>query len=402
MNKDILLDKEIDINLSEIFSDKYFIYNGADSIEEMNENIEVLKLNRARCYFIELNNQFYAVFFNSFSKEIIIGRNKVFFTRNGRIVESTIKEANIGYAIDHRRVMWITNTMAKELNYMFDSISIFKYATVNSKDYREVKKDIRLSNYIVLLALTFASRFYSEDEVEIMRNYFIHTEELISFLKRTKGAVAIDPFSQEIKFIDGSIGTYSYKRVLETNYYPNMSNNNYSNSNIGFKTIFALEDKNKFSPYRKREWPSMSRYRAMYPEDDSLHAIPDFRDGEHICKWCGKSLPEGKRSYCSVDCRIDFGRAVNVERGASLPYMIMCRDRFICQICGKDMAVINSYGMKIPISRLSERPDKDGLCRSEAEIDHLIAVEKGGSNHESNLGTKCQECHKNKHRKRLK
>lgn len=395
------MDKEIGMGLPEKFTDKYFIYHGADTIEDMNENIERLGLNKAKCYFIKLNGQFYAVFFDSFEKEVIIGANKVFFNRNGRLNESTVGEAKIGYNISSRNVKWITDTLARELNFLYNPIEIYEYPNVNSKEYREVQSDIRLSNYVVLLALTFVSRFYTIFDAEKMRDYFIHTDELISFLKRTKGAVEIDPFSQEVRFKDGSVGTYSYKRVLESNYYTNRPNSYYKGKNIGYKTIFALEDKNKYSPYRKREWPSITRYLSMYPNDDIFYPMPDYREGKPICKWCGNPLTKGQKSYCSTDCRIDFGRAVNVERGALLPYLIMCRDKFTCKTCGKDMALINKHGMKIPIPRVSDYPDKDGVCRSEAEVDHLKSLEEGGVHHQSNLETKCDECHKKKHKKRL-
>lgn len=386
---------------STAFLDKYYVYKGTDSIEEMNENIERLGLNKSKCYFIKLADQFYAVFFDSYDKEIIIGESKVFFIKNGRLNESTVGEAKIKYIITGKNVKWITDTLAKELNFLYNPIEIYEYPNIKSKEYRKTKIDIRLSNYVVLLALTFASKFYTMDDAEKMRDYFIHTDELISFMRRTKGAEAIDPFSQEIRFKDGSIGTYSYKKVLESNYYYSRPSNYYSNKNIGYKTIFALEDINKYSSYRNRNWPSITRYQAMYPDDDIFYPMPDYREDKNTCKWCGKVLPKGKKSYCCTDCRIEFNRAVNVERGALLPYLIMCRDNFTCKTCGKDMAYVNKYGMKIPIPKLSDTPDKDGICRSEAEVDHLTALEEGGTHHQSNLGTKCEKCHKEKHKKRL-
>lgn len=65
----------------ERFTDKYYQYPGTESIEDMIENIEHLGLNKARCYYIKLNNHFYAVFFDSFDKEIIIGGEKSFILK---------------------------------------------------------------------------------------------------------------------------------------------------------------------------------------------------------------------------------------------------------------------------------------------------------------------------------
>lgn len=392
------MDKQILNGGPEKFTDKYFFYFGTDTIEEMNENIEKLGLNKAKCYFIKLNNQFYAVFFENFDKEVIVGRDKVFYTKNGRLTEDTIGNANIGFNITSRNVKFFTETLAAELNYLYNPIEIYEYPNIKSKEYRLVDKDIRLSNYVVILGVSFASRYYTLSDTEQMLKYFVHTPELMSFLRRTKGAISIDPFSQLIKFEDDRVAPYSYKRVLQSTY---NGKNRYSQyGNAEYKTIFALQEKNLYSPFRRREWSSITRYQSMYPNDDIFYPVPDYRVGEAICKWCGKPLPEGKKSYCSVECRLEFGKVVNLERGALLPYLILCRDKFVCQTCGKDMALINKHDMKIPIARVSETPDKDGVCRSEAEVHHIIPIEDNGTDHQSNLSTRCQHCHKQEHKKK--
>lgn len=285
--------------------------------------------------------------------------------------------------------------------FIYETLEIYEFANIKSKEYRPVEDDIRLSNYVVLLGLTFIKKFYnpkSNYDITEMSYYFKHTPELVSFCLRTRGAVEIDPFSQELRFEDSSIRAYSYKRVQENNYYTNRPNSYYSNGSIGYKTVFALQGKNEFAPYRKREWTSIARYQALYPDDNIMYPIPDYREDKSKCKWCGQKLPEGKKSYCSIDCRLEYGKVVFAERGALLPYLILCRDNFTCQKCHKDLAMVNEYGMKIPASRLYEIPDKDGVLRAEAEVDHITPVAEGGTDHQSNLGTKCQCCHKLKHK----
>lgn len=382
--------------IPERFADKFYFYEGTETIDEMNENLKKLGLGKSKGYYIHLENQFYAVFFGGYDKQIVIGKEKVFFSRNGRLVESSIGEANIQFEVNGKEIREITNTLARELHLLFDPIDIYEYPAVNSREYRKADECVQLSNYVVLLGVTFASRFYTLNHAEEMSPYFIHTPELISFLRRTKGAIAIDPFSQLIQFKDGKIGTYSYKRTSRNRYH----RNHYHDNGFQHETIFALEEKNTYSPFRKREWMSMTRYQFLYPHDNIQYSVPDYRSNKHTCKWCGNTLVNKRRSYCSDDCRFAFEEAVHFERGASLPYIIMCRDQFTCQTCGKDMAQINEHGMKLPIPRLYEKPDKDGVCRSEAEVDHIVAVEDGGSDHQSNLSTICQDCHKKKHKKR--
>ncbi|WJV31975.1 hypothetical protein QTG56_25515 (plasmid) [Rossellomorea sp. AcN35-11] len=194
----------------EQFSDKYFIYHGTDTIEEMVVNIEKLGLEKSKCYFIKLGGWFYAVFIKDRSDKIVVGKEKVYHTKNGRLEESPIVDAKIDFKVSGRNVHFITNTLARELNELYSDMEIYEYPTIKSKDYRKSEReDLLLSNYVVILGVTFASRFYTFEDAHKMEPYFIHTSELISFLQRTKGAVAIDPFSNLLRFKDGKVGTYS-------------------------------------------------------------------------------------------------------------------------------------------------------------------------------------------------
>ena len=100
----------------------------------------------------------------------------------------------------------------------------------------------------------------------------------------------------------------------------------------------------------------MTRYNAMYPDNDIFYSMPDYREWQNICKWCGKPLPLGNRSYCTPICRVKYGRAINVDRNALLPFLILCRDNFTCKNCDKDLALVNKHGMRLPSARLSATP----------------------------------------------
>lgn len=379
----------------EIFTDKFFVYWGSETIDSLVENVEYLGLNKAHGYYIKFNSSFYAVFTDSLTRQIIIGRDKVFYKQNNRLIETTIGEAKIAYKVLGRDVREYTPTLAAELLFLDSDLEVYEYPNVKSKEYRIVNNpSIKMSNYVVLLGVTFSSRFYTVYEDKEMRKYFKHTDDIMSFLKRTKGAICIDPFTQNIKFQDGSIGAYSFQMSIQRN-------NSYRYGGYDPSPVLALQEKNIYSPFRKREWTSMTRYKALYPDDDLDYSVTDLRVEQNTCKWCGGILPKLKKSYCCENCRMEYIKTINLERGALLPYYILCRDNFICQECGMNMALINEYGMRLPISRLSSIPDKDGKYRSEAEVDHITPVEDGGIDHQTNLHTLCQCCHKTKHKKRL-
>jgi hypothetical protein len=143
-------------------------------------------------------------------------------------------------------------------------------------------------------------------------------------------------------------------------------------------------------PYNKdgkREWLSLWKYKELYPDDNIFYSMPEYRKNLQTCKWCGKPLKNKRQwSYCSEDCKRSFQGFTVWGRGvAPLPYRILCRDNFTCTKCGLFMAYKNEHGMFIPAGT--------GL-----EVHHGIWVSKGGTDHQSNLFTRCEDCHKEEHR----
>lgn len=140
----------------------------------------------------------------------------------------------------------------------------------------------------------------------------------------------------------------------------------------------------------KRSWLSLYRYEELYPDDFIRYEKPDFRTDKNTCKWCGRILSNKRRkSYCSDECKWAFEGATVWDRGHSpLPYKILCRDKFICQSCGKFIGLINEHGMKIPT----------GI---NAEVHHIKWVSKGGSDRQDNLTSLCLDCHCKVHGKAI-
>lgn len=137
----------------------------------------------------------------------------------------------------------------------------------------------------------------------------------------------------------------------------------------------------------KRVWPSLWRYKEMYP-DDNINHHTDFRQHKRQCSWCGGDLKNNRQtSFCCKDCSKKFNNmAVWNRTTAPLPYRILHRDKFICQDCGTFIGYTNEYGMNIPI----------GIA---AEVHHILPVSEGGSDHQSNLISLCSDCHRERHRR---
>lgn len=307
----------------------------------------------------------------------------MYYSDNGRLKKGIIGEVSIKFPINSRNRDTITDTLAIELNEIDKNLTVLYYPTAKSKKI-SIAADMNLSKYVVLLALSFCEERYDIDTAPMIQPYFKLYRELVSFFKSTKGAVALDPFQCRIYFKDDSY--IEYGLTFYSSYGKSIPR-------------FALVQKNRYSNTTKREWISLTRYKELYPTSNINFKKPNFRVGEDTCIWCGKKLGGKSKFYCSDNCRLAYYKATDVSRSALLPYKIQCRDQFKCGCCGEDLALINEYGIKIPISKFNETPDLDGVYRRKAEVHHIVFVEDGGTDEEKNLLTLCRKCHKKKHKK---
>lgn len=131
----------------------------------------------------------------------------------------------------------------------------------------------------------------------------------------------------------------------------------------------------------QRSWLSLREYEKQFGE--SLGFAPvDLRQDKTCCKWCGKPLPAGRRSFCKDSCSRNYSKATFTKRTTpAVPYRIACRDDFTCQGTGADLAIYNRFGQRIPASN------------GTLVIHHLIPVSENGTDHERNLLTLSQQTH---------
>ncbi|MGC6769409.1 hypothetical protein [Enterococcus sp. LJL51] len=135
----------------------------------------------------------------------------------------------------------------------------------------------------------------------------------------------------------------------------------------------------------ERAWLSLAEYERQFGEPLGFGKC-DLRADAASCKWCGKELPKGRRSFCKDSCSRNYSQATFTKRHmASVPYRIACRDRFYCQISGADLAQYNRHGIRIPASN------------GELAIHHLIFVSRKGTDYEQNLLTVSIDVHKAYH-----
>jgi 5-methylcytosine-specific restriction enzyme A len=119
-------------------------------------------------------------------------------------------------------------------------------------------------------------------------------------------------------------------------------------------------------------------------------ALPRGPEGRALCRYCGREVPKGRRTFCGGD-RATFvrGSGLYVTAGSGCVHehcvrsdpgyarsCVWARDRGLCQLCG---AVGRRHA---------------GRGAGEWHADHIVpVVEGGGACALDNLRTLCRVCH---------
>jgi len=137
----------------------------------------------------------------------------------------------------------------------------------------------------------------------------------------------------------------------------------------------------------RRAWISNWEYKKQFG-DFPNYETPDLRTDMTVCKWCGGKLSKRQSSFCSPECSRQYGMVVTWQRSIpKVPWCVIIRDRFACTKCGLSGLHKNQHGILIP-------------CNIGLEVDHIIPISKGGTDHMDNLRTLCTDCHKARHQEK--
>lgn len=142
--------------------------------------------------------------------------------------------------------------------------------------------------------------------------------------------------------------------------------------------------------------------------------LPKGPNGRALCRWCGKEVPKGRRTFCSNDCVHEH----KLRTSASyLREHVFQRDKGVCAVCGVDCdkieRVFRSLVKKAQLKRwkwpdtILQNPERYGaldIFRQEFPwfrphlsawaADHIVPViEGGGECGIENIRTLCLGCH---------
>jgi 5-methylcytosine-specific restriction endonuclease McrA len=107
---------------------------------------------------------------------------------------------------------------------------------------------------------------------------------------------------------------------------------------------------------------------------------------EKKCHYCGGELPEGKRTYCSIECKMNYNNWAGIVslRTNSMRREVHKKFHFACTNCGEIFFSELKSGIRIP--------------RFWGEAHHIIPLENGGIDDFKNLTLLCKDCHKLAHK----
>lgn len=116
------------------------------------------------------------------------------------------------------------------------------------------------------------------------------------------------------------------------------------------------------------------------------------KEGNRCCRWCFSPVTPPRRTWCSKDCVDDANTRRNWK---VIVDEIRKRDQ-VCQICGgTSYRGGSTYREQKGYEDIPYRDRPLSTMLSEYfEVDHIIAVHEGGTDHPDNLRLLCRGCHK--------
>lgn len=115
-------------------------------------------------------------------------------------------------------------------------------------------------------------------------------------------------------------------------------------------------------------------------------------DGKPLCRWCGGALPKARRAWCSKTCIDQYLERADWNR---IRANIIERDK-TCRICGGCRPKHEPSPISKPLLATRFRDQVWGphsMVRYRFEVDHIVAVNDGGTDDPANLRLLCEPCH---------
>lgn len=210
-------------------------HKGFPSVSKLVAAMRFKGLEQTKYCIVRFRQQFYAISFDSYSKEIFSGCQEVWCRVDGWMLQIPFADFVLPYPMSSGRVMKnITTTLAMHLINEDPEIGIFLLPRRDSLEPVAVSlRDTRYYCFLVWLGISFQTdHFCPVNRLGRLSAYFRDVDIYRSFAKNFPAVAAINPFSQkvilhndvELRYsIDFSRGAPEFRIESERNIVPDIT-----------------------------------------------------------------------------------------------------------------------------------------------------------------------------------
>ena len=172
----------------------YRVHKGFDTIEDLKEYVAYKGIDYKHIAVIKFLNMYYAVAFEDYNRELMIGKNNYFYTNDNYILIQGNTQAKSFKPKFYPTFLYEKKYKHFQLYYdleMIDeNIDIFKEDV-------SIKESIYSKAYAIILGLTFCSFYIKRDELEILDYYF--SDNYSDVFRDYPWVSGINPFKGKVR-----------------------------------------------------------------------------------------------------------------------------------------------------------------------------------------------------------
>lgn len=175
----------------------FTIHKGFDNIHDLQQLLVKKKLDLEHVVIVKYLNMYYGVIFEDYNRNYIIGKLRTYYVNDNYIQIGCNTETFTPkfYPTFVKKQVYKHQTLASDLKHTDSDIDVY----LNNKSI----VDFEYANtYIVILALTFVSYYFSYEEMYILNNYYFSQDYSNCFSSQIAG---INPFKGKVMLKNGGI-----------------------------------------------------------------------------------------------------------------------------------------------------------------------------------------------------
>jgi len=187
--------------------ESYSVYEGFASVEEC---VESLILPKSKYIFIYFKGQYYAVAYESGTRQIAVGKDKFTYAEDTQLKHDTVHPEY--YIRQRARNIGEPKTIYFEMLAIDPNMKSFKFGQEKSKKYYEA--DSGYDHNFALLGSTFKDFKFTQDNVRLLHFYYNELDvEFFEYYLEYYDFVNINPFNWSGIEYNEKTGTYERTRL---------------------------------------------------------------------------------------------------------------------------------------------------------------------------------------------